>query len=78
MLQDIAAQIAFSSSYLNLVTVLGATGTVGILGWRWVVETKKCLQISRVSSFSSQALAIRKYSSSISSNKTKEILPIII
>jgi unspecific monooxygenase len=35
MLQDIAAQIAFSSSSLNLVTVLGATGTVGILGWRW-------------------------------------------
>ncbi|WP_413171717.1 cytochrome P450 [Anabaena azotica] len=35
MLQDVAAQIAFSSSSLNLVTVLGATGTAGILGWRW-------------------------------------------
>jgi unspecific monooxygenase len=35
MFQEIAAQIAFSSSSLNLFTVLGVTSTAGILGWRW-------------------------------------------
>lgn len=35
MFQEIATQIAFSSSSLNLVTVLGVSSTAGILGWRW-------------------------------------------
>ncbi|WP_071190336.1 cytochrome P450 [Trichormus sp. NMC-1] len=35
MFQEIAAQIALSSSSLNLVTVLGVSSTAGILGWRW-------------------------------------------
>lgn len=39
MFQKIAAQIAFSSSPY-LVTVLGSTSVVGILGWRWWQQKK--------------------------------------
>ncbi|MTJ50272.1 cytochrome P450 [Dolichospermum sp. UHCC 0259] len=34
MVQEIATEIGFSSSSLNLVTVLGVTSTLGILAWR--------------------------------------------
>ncbi|MBD2295416.1 cytochrome P450 [Anabaena sphaerica FACHB-251] len=35
MFQELAGQIAVSSSSLNLATVLGISSTAGILGWRW-------------------------------------------
>ncbi|MFH7024800.1 MAG: cytochrome P450 [Heteroscytonema crispum UTEX LB 1556] len=35
MFQEIAAQIALSSSFPYLATVLGVTSIGGILGWRW-------------------------------------------
>ncbi|MCC5600246.1 cytochrome P450 [Nostoc favosum] len=46
MFQEIAAQIAFSDSFPYLVTVLGITSTVGILGLRWWKQknTYKSLQ----------------------------------
>ncbi|RCJ39397.1 cytochrome P450 [Nostoc punctiforme NIES-2108] len=46
MFQDIAAQIAFSDSFPYLITALGITSTVGILGWRWWKQknTYKSLQ----------------------------------
>lgn len=35
MLQEIAAQIALSSSFPYLITALGVTSVGGILGWRY-------------------------------------------
>ena len=35
MFQDIAAQINFSLSSLNVVIILSVTSTVGIVSWQW-------------------------------------------